>query len=98
MSEQTHALPGRMPSLLAEENGDLMAHLEERVTRLVERHRESQAAIERLKEKLRDRERKVSELGERVSALGKSRSLAVQRLEGVIARVQELEKGGAASA
>jgi chromosome segregation ATPase len=98
MSEQTHALPGPTPPLSAGEGGDLVAHLEERVTRLVERYRASQGTIEELRATLREWERKVAELTEKVDALDQSRSAALERLEGVIAQVDRLEKGGTASA
>jgi chromosome segregation ATPase len=98
MSEQTQVLPGQMPPLSVGEGGDLVAHLEERVTRLVERYRASQGTIEQLKAKLRERERKLAELNEKVYALDQLRSAALERLEGAIAQVDRLEKGGMASA
>jgi chromosome segregation ATPase len=80
------------------EDGDLLAHLEERVTRLVERYRTSQGTIEELEAALREREREVIALNEKLSALGKSRTAALQRLEGAIAEVDRLERGRTASA
>jgi uncharacterized coiled-coil protein SlyX len=98
MSEQTQALPGQTPSPSVGESGDLVGHLEERVTRLVERFRASQGTISELQAELGEREREVSELRDKLSALGKSRSAALERLEGAIAEVDRLEKGKVASA
>jgi chromosome segregation ATPase len=80
------------------EDGDLLAHLEERVTRLVERYRTSQGTIEELEAALREREREVIALNEKLSALGRSRTAALERLEGAIAEVDRLERGRTASA
>jgi chromosome segregation ATPase len=98
MSEQTQALPGQAPSLSVSEDGDLVAHLEERVTRLVERYRASQGTIEDLEAAIRAREREVIALNEKISALGRSRTAALERLEGAIAEVDRLERGRTASA
>ena len=98
MSEQTQALPGQTPSLPLSEDGDLLAHLEERVTRLVERYRTSQGTIEELEAALRERDREVIALNEKLSALGRLRTAALERLEGAIAEVDRLERGRTASA
>jgi chromosome segregation ATPase len=98
MSEQTQGLPGPASSLPIGESGELMAHLEERVTRLVERYRQAQTTSEQLKAKLRDRDGELQELRRKLQTLGQSRRVALKRLQGVIARVDRLEKGRDASA
>jgi TolA-binding protein len=102
MSEQTQALPGALPlgttPAGARSGPDLLSSLEERVTRLVERHREAKAAVHDLQAQLRDRDSEIAELQRRIAALAKARSTALERLDSVIDEMERIEKSEGASA
>ncbi len=79
--------------VVATERGapDLVGLLEEKVARLVERHRDARKTIEDLRGQLKDREKRIGELTDRVYTLGRVRDDARKRLDTLIAEVDRME-------
>jgi chromosome segregation ATPase len=73
-------------------SADLLALLEERVADLVVRYREARGTIDRLRGQIKERERRIGELNGKVYALGRARSDAQKRIDGVISEIQRLER------
>lgn len=73
---------------------DLFGALEEKVTRLVERHREARKTIQDLRAQLRERERQIGELTEKAYTLGRVRDEAQKRLDALIDEIDHLQADG----
>ena len=85
----SHSLDRAVPA----ERGtvDLVGLLEEKVARLVERHREARKTIQDMRVQLKEREQRIGELTDRVYTLGRVRDDARKRLEALIAQIDRLE-------
>jgi chromosome segregation ATPase len=96
MSEQADGL--RAPASPSARAGasDLLVLLEERIARLIERHRDARRTIAELRSQLKERDRRVGELNERVYALGRVRADARKRVDRLIAELERLERRGGA--
>lgn len=70
---------------------DLVGLLEERVARLVERHRDARKTIQDMRGQLKDREQRIGELTDRIYTLGRVRDDARKRLEALIAQIDRME-------
>jgi len=71
--------------------GGLLAVLERRLRALIARHRELLETITELRSRLADRDRQMEELQNQVATLAQVRDLARERVDRLIARVDELE-------
>lgn len=96
MSEQLGVLQARAAA--TEQGEDPVGRLESSVTRLVDRYREARRTVQQLQVQVGERDRRITELNERVYALSKTRGVALKRLERVITVVERLEQRGAAEA
>ncbi|MCE2392237.1 MAG: hypothetical protein J4G09_12260 [Proteobacteria bacterium] len=91
MSESIDAAAA--PLVFADENGkDLLGVLERRVEELLDRHREALSSIEDLQAQLAERGREVERLAGEAAALRRVRDEVQGRVDGLIARVDEIEK------
>jgi len=70
---------------------DLLAALEERLTVLVERHREALKTIEELKEQLDERDSRIGQLSRFLEQRDVLRAQVRDRLDGLIDRVAQVE-------
>ncbi len=70
---------------------DLIDLLEERVARLVERHREARKTISDLRGQLKERGGRIGERTDKVYTLGRVRDEAHKRVDELIARIERLE-------
>ncbi len=70
---------------------DLIDLLEERVARLVERHREARKTISDLRGQLKERESRIGDLTDKVYTLGRVRDEAHKRVDELISRIDRLE-------
>ena len=76
-----------------EENGkDPLGVLEQRVEALLDRHREALARIADLQSQLSERGREVEQLAGELAGLRRLRSEVLDRVDGIIERVDELEQ------
>lgn len=89
MGEAVHGL---QPNETAQPAGDLVDLLEVRIGDLVERHREARRAIARLRDDLRDRDRRIHDLVQRVQKLDRARGLACERVDRILARLDRIER------
>ena len=94
MSESVGAAAGE--PLFAGENGeDLLGLLERRVEALVGRHREALALVEDLRSQLAERDREIERLGEEAAETRRVRDEVLRRIDGLLARIGDLERGAA---
>ena len=71
---------------------DLFGVLEQRIEALVDRHREAVDKIEDLRAQVVERDRRISELNGQVATLQRVRNEVLRRVEGLITRVDGIER------
>jgi cell division septum initiation protein DivIVA len=76
-------------------SGDLLNLLESRTRKLVDRYKRSQQTVEELRAQVRERDQRLGELTQRVRTLERKRVEARQRVQGIIERIERLERAGA---
>jgi uncharacterized protein involved in exopolysaccharide biosynthesis len=69
---------------------DLVAVLDSRVQRLVERHRATQRAVSELREALAARDRRIVELDAKLASVERARAELVGRIDALLADVERL--------
>jgi chromosome segregation ATPase len=72
-------------------DGDLMLSLEERITSLVERHREALKTIEELRTQLQDRDSEIGSLSERLERRERLQEDLRARLDRLIERIGQMQ-------
>jgi uncharacterized coiled-coil protein SlyX len=72
-------------------DGDLMLSLEERITSLVERHREALKTIEELRIQLQERDAEVHELSQRLESRDRVQDELRIRLDRLIERIGQMQ-------
>ena len=77
---------------------DLIAVLGSRLQRLVERHRATQRAVSELREALAARDRRIVELDARLAAGERARGALVERIDALLADVDQLMEATEAGA
>ncbi len=95
MAETAVPLPGAPAAPPVRLEGDLIEVLATRVEALVERQRAAQVEVERLRAQLDERERRIRELERGAEAARRMRSEVGQRLDGLIANVERLQRARA---
>jgi septal ring factor EnvC (AmiA/AmiB activator) len=73
----------------------LLDLLEDRLRRLVERHREARDQIAELRAQLKVRDQRIGELTEKVHARGRVRGEVERRIDALIAQLDRLERAPA---
>ena len=72
-------------------DGDLMVSLEERITSLVERHREALKTIEELRTQLQERDAEVNALSQRLDQRDRVQDELRARLDRLIERIGQMQ-------
>lgn len=92
MSEQMHGVSAPMARRMVTTSGDLVSLLEERVSGLVHRQQEARRTIQDLRTQLKEREKRIGELNEKVYGLGRVKTEVAKRVERLIAEIEQLER------
>ena len=74
-------------------SADLLDVLEAKIAQLVEHHRDARASIQELRGRLKERERRIGELNEKVYALDRVRTDVRKRIDTLIAEIDRFDRG-----
>ena len=94
MSEQVEGLrtsPARADIADKGTSGELLGLLEQRVSALVQRYGEARQTIQELRTHLKDREKRIGELNEKVYALTRLKADVAKRIDRLIGEIEKLE-------
>jgi chromosome segregation ATPase len=91
MSNLASSLPRSVRVNRGVVDGDLMLSLEERITSLVERHREALKTIEELRTQLQDRDSEIGSLSERLERRERLQEDLRARLDRLIERIGQMQ-------
>lgn len=91
MTDRAEKLSTDSPARKSFPRGDLLKVLEERVARLVERHREAKQETQELSETVAERDRQIRELSKRLEASDRLRADVRKRIASLIAEVDKLQ-------
>lgn len=76
----------------------LLDLFEDRLRRLVQRHREAREQVAELRAQLKVRDQRIGELTEKVHAAGRLRGEVQRRLDALIAELERVERASSAAA
>src|SRR5262245_35024719 len=91
MSNLASSLPRSARVTRGVAEGDLMRSLEERITSLVERHREALKTIEELRTQLQDRDSELQLLSQRLESRERLQEELRVRLDRLIERIGQMQ-------
>lgn len=91
MSEQVEGLRTSPAPADAGTSGDLLEILEQRVSALVHRYGEARQVIQALRTQLKDRDKRIGELNEKVYALARVKADVAKRIDRLIGEIERLE-------
>jgi septal ring factor EnvC (AmiA/AmiB activator) len=90
-------LEGATAAKLRPASESLLDLFEDRLRRLVQRHREAREQIAELRAQLKVRDQRIGELTDKVHAAGRMRGEVERRLDALIAQLDRLERAPAAA-